>query len=79
MDDSRAGPACLFCQGSGKCGKCEGTGVRTIERWFPRMGEIQCIACAGSGKCQLCSGKGRSDDCIKDRLGIVFLDDADLD
>ena len=62
VDDSRSGPTCIFCKGSGNCGKCGGTGVRTIEGGLLRRREIQCIACAGSGKCPLCSGNGTSHD-----------------
>lgn len=50
---------CPFCDGSGQCAKCEGTGLRVIHKQWPlRDQEVQCRACEGSGICDLCHGEG---------------------
>jgi excinuclease UvrABC ATPase subunit len=51
---------CPFCDGSGECAKCDGTGLRTIHKHWPlRDVEVPCRACQGSGVCDLCKGEGK--------------------
>jgi len=47
-------PTCPFCQGSGLCHRCDGTGFIRARRAKPQP----CHECNGSGKCDLCGGTG---------------------
>src|SRR5262245_21362659 len=50
---------CPFCQGSGRCSRCGGEGLRLAHRGLLRWArKTPCRACEGKGKCQLCHGKG---------------------
>ena len=63
--------ACVSCQGSGKCPKCNGAG--NIVQNLPNpiaviSGQVHgatlssrtCNRCSGSGTCQACKGTGKS-------------------
>jgi hypothetical protein len=47
---------CVFCDGSGKCEECNGTGVNP----HMRSSDAACPHCSGNGKCPECSGSGLS-------------------
>jgi hypothetical protein len=52
--------ACPFCDGSGECGKCGGTGFRELKpSRIGRTRPVKCWACDASGKCPLCHGTGK--------------------
>lgn len=51
--------ACPFCNGSGRCANCKGTGIRLVRKgWFSFERLKACKACTGTATCQLCVGKG---------------------
>ena len=52
--------ACPFCNGTGRCNRCDGRGERADrKRLFRRKQTVVCGACHGSGKCELCQGQGK--------------------
>jgi len=54
------GRVCPFCDGSGRCSKCRGAGLRSVRRrWFSFEHLKACRVCEGTGTCQLCAGRGR--------------------
>ncbi len=56
-ESEKRGP-CPFCQSSGKCFKCDGTGDRVIQTGLLHYKlTVTCSNCQGSGECQLCHGK----------------------
>jgi hypothetical protein len=47
---------CQFCEGSGKCEECNGTGTNPhLDSATPK-----CAHCSGTGVCPECDGSGRS-------------------
>ncbi len=46
---------CRSCDGSGKCNRCAGTGMRTLDISGRK---VHCTTCRGSGRCPSCKGKG---------------------
>ena len=41
---------CPFCRGTGRCGRCDGTGSHVHRtRWLRRLRRVACTACNGSG------------------------------
>ncbi len=47
---------CKNCNGTGRCPKCRGTGVRNY-RGFGLPNDGKCLYCNGSGVCRSCKGK----------------------
>ncbi len=47
---------CVFCDGSGKCEECSGTGINP----HVSSSEAACPHCSGTGKCPECDGSGLS-------------------
>ena len=47
---------CLFCNGSGKCEECNGTGINP----HVSSSDASCPHCSGSRKCPECDGSGLS-------------------
>jgi hypothetical protein len=45
--------ACLFCDGTGKCEECRGTGTKPLS-------VSCCTHCSGTGDCPECEGSGKS-------------------
>ena len=46
---------CLFCKGTGRCGRCDGEGTHLVRKG--RMGwkrVVSCNACEKTGSCRLC-------------------------
>ena len=59
FDADRDGRTCPFCEGTGQCAKCAGTGTQVVRKG--RLGlkrEVYCRACEGMGQCRLCRGTG---------------------
>ena len=57
--DGREPMLCDFCSGTGRCARCDGTGLRLIGRgWMGIHRTAACIVCYRSGRCQLCYGNG---------------------
>lgn len=50
---------CMFCQGSGRCSECGGSG--RVRNWVPGTREYleqNCRSCSGTGRCFWCGGSG---------------------
>ena len=58
-ESDRDTKVCAFCDGDGRCAKCDGTGMHVVRKG--RLGlkrEVVCTACEGVGECRLCHGAG---------------------
>jgi DnaJ-class molecular chaperone len=60
---------CTFCEGSGDCNLCGGTGnakeyIAHPDPFHvnPETGDVECPGCDGSGQCENCEGSGEEDD-----------------
>jgi hypothetical protein len=60
MDD------CVFCEGTGKCEECKGTGTKPLS-------VTGCPNCSGTGKCPECEGIGKSPFWVRPRDGSVLI------
>ncbi len=60
---------CTFCEGSGKCEECRGTGIN------PHLNstEPKCPHCSGNGSCPECEGSGKGPTHRREYKGNLLL------
>jgi len=49
---------CPYCNGTGRCRHCRGSGIHNYPGYGRPMTERPCGFCRGTGVCQHCRGRG---------------------